>query len=76
MVKDAYSWPRREKPDGVHRAVRKILWTDSERCRCGPEKRKGGRTHAQLVELGNSQNRSKDAGTFIPATFMRVTVWL
>lgn len=30
--------------------------------------------HAQLVELANSQNKSKDAGTFIPATFMRVTV--
>ncbi len=30
--------------------------------------------HAQLVELANAQNKSKDAGTFIPATFMRVTV--
>ncbi len=30
--------------------------------------------HDQLVELANSQNKSKDAGTFIPATFMRVTV--
>ena len=30
--------------------------------------------HTQLVELANSQNKSKDAGTFIPATFMRVTV--
>ena len=32
--------------------------------------------HDQLVELANSQNTSKDAGTFIPATFMRVTVSL
>jgi hypothetical protein len=32
--------------------------------------------HNQLVELANSQNESKDAGTFIPATFMRVTVSL
>jgi ubiquinone/menaquinone biosynthesis C-methylase UbiE len=32
--------------------------------------------HNQLVELANSQNKSKDAGTFIPATFMRVTVTL
>jgi hypothetical protein len=32
--------------------------------------------HNQLVELANSQNKSKDAGTFIPATFMRVTVCL
>jgi ubiquinone/menaquinone biosynthesis C-methylase UbiE len=40
---------------------------------------KNGRTqelHDQLVELANSQNKSKDAGTFIPATFMRVTVAL
>ena len=32
--------------------------------------------HTQLVELANTQNKSKDAGTFIPATFMRVTVSL
>jgi ubiquinone/menaquinone biosynthesis C-methylase UbiE len=41
--------------------------------------RKSGRVeelHAQLVELANSQNKSKDAGTLIPATFMRVTVSL
>ena len=30
----------------------------------------------QLVELANSQNKSKDAGTLIPATFMRVTVYV
>jgi hypothetical protein len=29
--------------------------------------------HKQLVELANAQNKS-NAGTFIPATFMRVTV--
>ena len=32
--------------------------------------------HAQLVELANSQNKTKDAGTLIPATFLRVTVSL
>ena len=30
--------------------------------------------HRQLVELANAQNKSKNAGTFIPATFMRITV--
>jgi ubiquinone/menaquinone biosynthesis C-methylase UbiE len=30
--------------------------------------------HNQLVELANTQNKSKEAGTFIPASFMRVTV--
>ncbi len=30
----------------------------------------------QLVELANSQNKSKNGGTLIPATFMRVTVSL
>ena len=30
--------------------------------------------HKQLVELASSQNKSKDAGTLIPANFMRVTV--
>jgi len=37
---------------------------------------KAAELHKQLVELANSQNKSKDAGTFIPATFMRVTVSL
>lgn len=32
--------------------------------------------HRQLVELVEAQNKSGDAGTFIPATFMRVTVQL
>jgi ubiquinone/menaquinone biosynthesis C-methylase UbiE len=39
--------------------------------------RKNGRTqelHEELVALANAQNKSKDAGTFIPATFMRITV--
>jgi ubiquinone/menaquinone biosynthesis C-methylase UbiE len=30
--------------------------------------------HTELLELANAQNKSKDAGTLIPATFMRVTV--
>ena len=41
--------------------------------------RKNGKVeelHTNLLELANSQNKSKDAGTFIPATFMRVTVSL
>jgi ubiquinone/menaquinone biosynthesis C-methylase UbiE len=32
--------------------------------------------HRQLVELATAQNKSKDTGTFIPATFMRVTVFI
>ncbi len=39
--------------------------------------RKNGKAeelHAQLVQLANAQNKSKDAGTFIPATFLRITV--
>jgi len=38
---------------------------------------KNGRSedlHNQLVELANSQNKSQDGGTFIPAAFMRITV--
>jgi ubiquinone/menaquinone biosynthesis C-methylase UbiE len=39
--------------------------------------RKSGREedlHNQLTELANAQNKSNGAGTFIPATFMRITV--
>jgi len=32
--------------------------------------------HDQLVDLAKTQNKSSDAGTLIPATFMRVTVSL
>jgi hypothetical protein len=32
--------------------------------------------HGQLIELANSQNKSANSGTFIPATFMRITVSL
>jgi hypothetical protein len=35
---------------------------------------KADELHKQLVELANAQNKSKEAGTFIPATFIRVTV--
>jgi hypothetical protein len=37
---------------------------------------KGGELHSQLVALANTHNKRKDAGTFIPAIFMRVTVSL
>jgi SAM-dependent methyltransferase len=37
---------------------------------------KAGELHTQLVALANAQNKSKDAGTFVPATFMRITVSL
>ena len=30
--------------------------------------------HNQLVELAKSQNKRQNGGTFIPATFLRVTV--
>jgi ubiquinone/menaquinone biosynthesis C-methylase UbiE len=32
--------------------------------------------HNQLLELAHAQNKSGDAGTFIPATFMRVAITL
>lgn len=32
--------------------------------------------HRQLVEMADEQNKSKEAGTLIPATFMRVAVAL
>ena len=35
---------------------------------------KAGELRSQLVELAESQNRNANGGTFIPATFLRVTV--
>jgi ubiquinone/menaquinone biosynthesis C-methylase UbiE len=37
---------------------------------------KAAELHSQLLDLARTQNKSKDAGTLIPATFMRVTVSL
>ena len=75
MVKDTYYFASPDKsPAAVHRTVRDILWPDHERFRSGSKERQGGGTPHQLVELANAQNKSKDGGTFIPATFMRVTV--
>ncbi len=37
---------------------------------------KADELHNQLVELANARNKSKGAGTLIPATFMRVAVSL
>jgi len=37
---------------------------------------KANELHNQLVELANAQNKSRNGGTLIPATFMRVTVCL
>jgi ubiquinone/menaquinone biosynthesis C-methylase UbiE len=37
---------------------------------------KAAELHNQLVDLAKTQNKSKDVGTLIPATFMRVTVSL
>jgi SAM-dependent methyltransferase len=35
---------------------------------------KGNELHRQLLDLAQAQNKSPNGGTFIPATFMRVTV--
>ena len=37
---------------------------------------KADELHHQLVQMANAQNKSADAGTLIPATYMRVTVSL
>ena len=74
MVKDTYYFAHSEKsPTEFIEPFEKF---------CGPTMtavdaaRKNGKEeelHKQLVELANAQNKS-NAGTFIPATFMRVTV--
>jgi len=38
------------------------------------EQGKADELHSRLVELAKAQNKNGDAGTFIPATFMRITV--
>ncbi len=75
MVKDTYYFTSSEKsPTQFIELFEKYYGPTMNAVEAARKNGKAEELHAQLVELANSQNKSKDAGTFIPATFMRVTV--
>jgi ubiquinone/menaquinone biosynthesis C-methylase UbiE len=77
MVKDTYYFARPDKsPAQFIELFESYYGPTMNAVEAAQKSGKAQELHKQLVELANSQNKSKDAGTFIPATFMRVTVSL
>ena len=77
MVQDTYYFASPDKsPTQFIEAFETFYGPTMNAVEAAQKDGKAEELHAQLVELANSQNKSKDAGTFIPATFMRVTVSL
>jgi ubiquinone/menaquinone biosynthesis C-methylase UbiE len=77
MVKDTYYFAHAEKsPTEFIDLFEKFYGPTMNAVEAAQKNGKAEELHSQLVELANSQNKSKGAGTFIPATFMRVTVSL
>jgi hypothetical protein len=75
MVKDTYYFTSPDKcPAQFIDLFERFYGPTMNAVEAAEKNGKAEELHAQLVELANSQNKSKDAGTFIPATFMRVTV--
>ena len=75
MVKDTYYFASAEKsPTQFIELFERFYGPTMNAVEAAGKNGKAGELHAQLVELANAQNKSKGAGTLIPATFMRVTV--
>ncbi|HUJ50981.1 MAG TPA: methyltransferase domain-containing protein [Bryobacteraceae bacterium] len=76
MVQDAYYFTSSEKsPTQFIDLFEAFYGPTMNAVEAARKNGKAEELHNQLVELANAQNKSKD-GTFIPATFMRVTVLL
>jgi ubiquinone/menaquinone biosynthesis C-methylase UbiE len=75
MVKDTYYFAHPDKiPSDFIELFEKFYGPTMNAVEAAAKNGREHELHEQLVELANSQNRSKDAGTLIPATFMRITV--
>jgi ubiquinone/menaquinone biosynthesis C-methylase UbiE len=77
MVKDTYYFAHSDKtPTQFVELFESFYGPTMNAVEAARKNGKVGELHNQLVELANAQNKSKGGGTFIPATFMRVTVSL
>ena len=75
MVKDKYYFASPDKsPTEFIDVFERFYGPTMNAVEAAQKSGKGEDLHKQLVQLAKAQNKSKDAGTFIPATFMRVTV--
>jgi len=77
MVRDTYYFASAEKTHAQFIELFEAYYGPTMNAVDAAQKNgKAEELHSQLVELANSQNKSGDTGTFIPATYMRVTVSL
>jgi len=77
MVKDTYYFVHPEKsPTHFIELFEAFYGPTMNAVDAARKSGKAAELHSQLVELAKAQNENGDTGTFIPATFMRVTVTL
>jgi ubiquinone/menaquinone biosynthesis C-methylase UbiE len=75
MVQDTYYFASPEKsPAQFIDLFEKFYGPTMNAVEAAQKNGKAAELHRQLGQLANAQNKSKNAGTFIPATFMRITV--
>ena len=75
MVQDAYYFASPEKsPAQFVDLLENFYGPTMNAVEAAQKNGKAEELHEQLVKLANAQNKSKNAGTFIPATFLRITV--
>ena len=77
MVKDTYYFASPDKsPTEFTDLFERFYGPTMNAVEAAQKNGKSEELHKQLVELANAHNKTKDVGTLIPATFMRVTVSL
>ncbi len=75
MVHDTYYFASPEKtPTQFIDLFEKFYGPTMNAVEAAQKDGKAEELHQRLVELASAQNKSKNAGMFIPATFMRITV--
>jgi len=75
MVKDTYYFASPDKsPTQFIELFETFYGPTMNAVEAAQKNSKAEELYKQLVELADAQNKSKNAGTFIPATFMRITV--
>ncbi len=75
MARDVYYFASPEKtPEQFVNLLENFYGPTMNAVEAARKNGKAEELHSQLLELANAQNKSRSAGTFIPATFMRVTV--
>ena len=75
MVKDTFHFIAPDKdPSHVIGTFRRYYGPTMNAYEAAEKNGKEEELHAQLLELAKSQNQDSNGGTFIPATFLRVTV--